>query len=130
MSKIAFTLANDLVRQRAIRFVRSAPAGYRVTIDEPKRGVDQNARFWAALGQFAEQVEHNGRKYPAETWKALFLHALGRETQFVPSLDGAEIVPVGQSSSALSKRDFADLTELVYSEGAKRGVQFKEPRAA
>lgn len=130
MPKAAFTLINDVVRARALQHVRSAPEGYRVTIEEPRRTLDQNAKLWSLLSEFAEQVEHHGRRYSAEAWKAIFLHALGKETQFVPSLEGDEVIPLGMSSSALGKRDFSDLLEMVYAEGAKRGVVFKETRAA
>jgi hypothetical protein len=130
--KLTFTLISDLVRQNVLARVRTAPAGWRVTIDEGKRTDEQNARFHAALTHFAEHAEHFGKKLTVKTWKAVFLAELakehGAEIEVVPSLDGSEILTVGRSTAELSGRDFSDLIELVYSEGSKRGIVFYEPR--
>ena len=67
---------------------------------------------------------HCGNKYEPEAWKACFLKAMGKELQFMPSLDGESIVAVGYRCSRLSKAEFSELIELIYSEGAKRGVVF------
>ena len=52
------------------------------------------------------------------------MKALGKELSFVPSLDGQGIVAIGYRSSRLTKEEMANLIELIYSEGAKRGVAF------
>ena len=53
------------------------------------------------------------------------MKAMGKKLTFMPSLDGQGIVAVGyQSSSRLNKEEFSELIELIYSEGAKRGVVF------
>ena len=79
------------------------------------------------LTDISTQAEHNGRKWSTDQWKCLFLHALGRETQFIPALDGSGFIPFGQSSSDLSKREMTDMIELIFQYGAEHGVTFHEP---
>ena len=126
MSRIFFVLANDAYRERALAAVRNAPKESRVEIKEPRRTIDQNSRLWATLGEVAEQAEHMGRKYDATTWKHIFLSALGRETRFVPNLDGTGLIPISHSSSDLSKAEMSDLLELIYAWGAERGIVFHD----
>jgi len=119
-------LVNDAVRERAAHWARTADVGTRVDFKGPKRTLDQNARFWAMLTDVASQVEHCGRSYTPDAWKVLFLHAIGREVQFLPALDGTTFIPFGQSSSDLSKAEMSDLMEFIASWGAERGVVFHD----
>ena len=115
-------LANDAIRAKAAKWVRELPEGTRIEFKEPKRTLDQNARMWAMLGDIAKQKQHHGRSYTADDWKVIFLHALGRETRFVPTLDGTGFLPIGQSSSDLSKSEMSDLIEMLFAWGAENGV--------
>lgn len=56
------------------------------------------------------------------------MNALGREIKMVRALDGRGIIPVRYSTKDLKVQEMSDLIELVYSEGAKRGIVFYEPR--
>jgi hypothetical protein len=85
--------------------------------------------MWAMLTDVAEQAEHNGRRYTPDQWKVLFMHACGREVQFIPALDGSTFIPWGQSSSDLSKQEMTDLIEFIFAWGAEHGVAFQEPEA-
>lgn len=129
MSRRLLILANANVRARAIDWVRGAPDNSRVEFKEPKRTLDQSAKMWVMLTDVSEQVTHCGRQYDPESWKVLFLHALGREVSFLPSLDEKTFIPIGQSSSDLSVAEMRDLIELIYSFGAERSVVFQEPVA-
>ena len=115
---------SESTRAELVRAVAQAPLGYRIAIEEPVRTNSQNRLMWSLLQSFAEQVVHCGRKYEAEAWKCIFMKALGKEFDFAPSLEGDEIVAIGYRSSRLSKEEMANLVELIYSEGAKRGVVF------
>jgi hypothetical protein len=130
MKRATLILANDSVRQRAAHWVASLPTGTRVEFKEPKRTLEQNARMWAMLTDVSRQVEHCGRKYTPDAWKVLFLHALGREVQFLPALDGTTFIPWGQSSSDLSKAEMGELIEFIHAWGAERGVVFHDEVAA
>lgn len=129
MTRAVLVLGSDYVRKRAMHWISIAPTGTRLEFKAPRRTLDQNAKMWAMLTEIATQKEHCGRKYPAETWKSLFLHALGREMQFVPALDGHTFLPLGQRSSDLTKAEMSDLIELMSAWGAENGVVFREDTA-
>lgn len=125
MSRRQYILGIPSVNANVMRIIADAPAGTRVEIKEPKRSLPQNDRFWSMLTDFADQVEHHGRRYTPDQWKAIFLHAYGQEMTFVPSLDGKGFIPIGNRSSDLSVREMCDLQEMITAEGAARGVRFQ-----
>lgn len=129
MSRALLILRSDAIRDKAIDWVRRLPEGTRVEFKEPQRSLDQNSRMWAMLSDIATQATHAGRNWSTDQWKCLFLCALGRETQFIPALDGQGFIPYGQSSSDLSKKEMTDLIELMFAWGAENGVTFHEPEA-
>ena len=91
-----------------------------------KRTDEQNRALWGALRQIVRQRPvHNGVQMDAETWKALFLHALGHEVRFVPTLDGSSMLPLGLRSSKLTKAEFADLLTLIVSWCDQNGVKLE-----
>jgi hypothetical protein len=124
MSRAVLILGRLDVMERAISWIRKAPPGTRVEFKAPRRSLPQNDRMWAMLSDFAMQAEHGGRKYNPDQWKAIFLHALGQEIEFLPSLDGRTFVPVSNRSSDLSVAEMCQLQELIEAEGAQRGVRF------
>lgn len=91
-----------------------------------KRTIPQNARFFAMLTDVAQQVEHAGRKYSVDEWKVLFMHACGKEMDFVPSLTGTGFLPLGYRSSDLSKDEMSELMDFMASWGAENGVTFRD----
>lgn len=128
MSRALLILNGATERDRARNWIAKAPAGTRVEFKQTKRSLPQNDKMWALLTDVAGQKEHFGRKYTPDSWKLIFLDALGRETKFIPSLDGSTVVPIGQSSSDLSKQEMSELIELILSWGTEHGVTFNEPR--
>lgn len=129
MGRALLILANDVLRAKAIDWIRRAPKDTRLTFQGPKRTLDQNSRLWAMLTDIAEQKEHHGRRYQTNDWKIIFLAALGRETRFIPSLDGASFIPIGQSSSELSKEEMSEMIELMMAWGVDNGVVFHDPQS-
>lgn len=130
MTRYLVHINSDLDRARAIGFIRQAPAGTRVELKAAKRTLPQNDRFWAMLSDVATQKEHNGRKYTPDQWKIIFMAAIGREVQFIPSLDGKSFIPWGQSSSDLTKKEMSDLIEFMLAWGAEQGVVFHDAQVA
>lgn len=120
-----FTLISDRVRSNAIEAVRSAPPNWIVTIKEPKRSLEQNARLWAMLDDVAK-ARPEGRQWTPETWKSAFLHSLGHQVRFAEGLDGSGPFPMGFSSSALNVKQMADLITVISEYGDRHGVQWKE----
>lgn len=127
--KRTLILAHAEARRRAVQAVHDAPEGYAVTIGEPTRNLEQNALLWSLLSEISQQVVWHGRKLDAESWKHVFSSALKRQ-DVVPNLDGTGFVVLGQSTSRMSKREFSELIELIYSFGAEHGVAFNDRMAA
>lgn len=126
MSRAFLILANDQVRQKAVDWCLRLPPKTRVEFKKPKRTLPQNDRMWAMLTDIAQQATHNGRKYTPDQWKVLFMHACGREVQFLPALDGSTFIPWGQSSSDLSKEEMTQLIEFMFAWGAENGITFQD----
>lgn len=127
MSRALIVLNGSTDRLRAVSWIEKAPPGTRVEFKAAKRSQVQNDRMWAMLTDVARQKTHAGQKYSPDQWKVLFLHACGREVKFIPALDGGTWIPWGQSSSDLSKAEFSELIEFMFSWGAQNGVVWSDP---
>jgi len=91
-----------------------------------RRSSEQNAKMWAMLTEFSQQLEHGGRYYDPEHWKAILLHAWGQEIEFLPALDGKTFIPYGNQSSKMLKRDMISFLDFIGIEGNRRGVVFRD----
>lgn len=125
MSRFTIPL-NPFTVARAHAWIEKAvreSKGMVMEVRDAKRTDHQNAALWSLLGQIVKQrPEHNGVQMDAETYKGLFLHALGREVRFVPTLDGTSMLPLGLRSSKLTKTEFSDLIELILAWAAQNGL--------
>lgn len=130
MSRALIILSCSADRQRAHNWVEKAPWGTRIEWKAVKRSLPQNDLMWAMLTDIAAQKEHNGRKYTPDQWKVIMLAAVGREVQFIPSLDGKTFIPLGRSSSDLSRDEMGTLIDFMDSWGAENGVTFHGPHEA
>ena len=126
MSRALITVNGKSDRERASAWASQSPVGTRIEFKKPKRTIPQNDRMWAMLTDIASQKEHAGRKYTPDQWKVLFMHACGREVQFIPALDNSTFIPWGQSSSDLSKEEMAALIEFMFAWGAENSVTFHD----
>jgi hypothetical protein len=131
MSKRLFVLAHDMARQRAVDAVREAPAGYSVTVAEPRRNLDQNAKFHAICTDIARSgLEWAGKRRTAGQWKVLLVsgHATATKegSEMVPGIEG-EFVNVRESTALMSVRRSASLIEYALAFCAMRGVLLTEP---
>ena len=115
-------------REQAHKLVDAAPVGAVMTIAMPKRSTDQNALMWTLLG-FISRAKPGGRKHTPETWKALFMHAMGHQSRFEMGLNG-EPFPAGFRSSQLNKSQMSELIEFILAWGAEQGVRFGDEVAA
>jgi hypothetical protein len=127
MSRALITIHGDRDRERAIALVSKVPTGTRVEVKARKRSVPQNDRMWAMLTDVARQREHCGRKFTPDQWKVIFMHAIGKEVEFLPALDGRDFIPTGFHSSDLAKAEMSDLLEFIAAWGAENGIEFNEP---
>ena len=125
--KHRFILVHDTARQRALSAVANAPDGMVVEIKPPTRSLEQNALLWPLLTELAQQIEWYGQKLTPAEWKDIMTAGLKKQ-RAVPGIDGGFVV-IGAHTSKMSKAEFIDLVELIYSFGAEHGVQWSE-RAA
>ena len=128
-NKKIFKLISENVKENLISFIRSLPTDSKnplvVCIQEMTRTLEQNARMWATLTDISEQVVWHGLKLTPEEWKHVFTATLkGQKT--VPNLDGTGFIILGQSTRAMSKKEFSNLLELAYAFGAEQGVKWSE----
>lgn len=126
MTRATVILRTKSDREKVSRWAEKLPPGTRIEFKEPKRTLPQNDRMWAMLTDVARQATHCGRRYTADAWKILFMHACGREVQFLPALDGSTFIPWGQSSSDLSKQEMSELIEFIAAWGSQNGVVFHD----
>lgn len=128
MGRALLVIDGDQNRRKAVDWIGKAPFGTRVEFKASKRTLPQNDLLWALLTEVSQQLELGGKKYEPAQWKAIFLHAFGREVSFLPSLDQKTFLPIELSSSDLSKDEMTDFIEFILKEAAERGVVFNDPR--
>jgi len=128
-----FILAHDLARRRAVAAVAEAPAGFVVTVEEPRRNLEQNALMWVLLQAFSDQLVWpvNGQmvKLEAEEWKDLLTAAFRQETVRVAMGLRGGMVMLGTRTSKMGKQQMADFITFIQSEAADRGVELQEQEA-
>ena len=132
MKKI-LKLTGDLARSAACRYVNEAPEGYVVTIAEPTRNLEQNAKFHAICSDLAKSgLEWAGAPRTSEQWKVLLVsgHAVATKhgAEMVPGLEG-EFVNMRESTALMSKARSASLIEYALAFCAMRGVELQESTA-
>lgn len=126
MGRALIVVRGDGDRRKAAGWCAKAPAFTRIEFKGAKRTLPQNDRMWAMLTDISVQKQHAGRRYTPDQWKVIFLHACGREVQFIPSLDGSTFIPWGQSSSDLSIPEMSELIEFLFAWGAENGVSWSD----
>ena len=104
-------------RRLACQAIGQSPDGYMVRISEPKRNGEQNALLHALIGEIAERQHWAGKKRDAEVWKRLLVAAWcrvkGESMEILPALDGHGVDIVPARTSALSKKECADLISFI-----------------
>lgn len=125
MTKI-FGLVHAEARRRAVECVRQAPDGFVVVVREPTRNLEQNARLWAYLTAFSEQLlwPVNGERcrLTPEEWKSLLSAAFFNETQRIAlGLNGGMVI-LGLRTSKMGKRQFSEFIEFIQATAIERGV--------
>lgn len=105
-------------------------AGRRIalTIGEPTRTDDQNAKLHAMLSDVAKQAEWAGNKRGITVWKRLmvasWLRAENEAVQILPALDGHGVDIIFEPTSKMSKKQVSSLLEYVYAWGAHNNIEW------
>lgn len=122
MTRAVLILANEQVKQRAVKWIGQAPAGTKLEFKSPRRSLDQNALMWMRLGEIAKGVEWYGQYLSAEDWKDVLSASL-RKARVVPGIDPGSYVPLGMRTSDMTKEEMTNLLELIAAFAAERGVE-------
>lgn len=110
-------------RRRAHAMIDAAPAGYRVTVAEPKRSDLQNDKMWAMIADIMKQLpDCFGPGLDKEDHKQVFMAALFGELRMARNADGDGYVPLARRSSRLTVREMADLITLIDAWAANHGI--------
>lgn len=130
MARFALTLDGPSnIAKASAWLTRAAELGWRVVFAEPKRSEAQNDRLWEMLGRVSKRMTINGRRFDPDQWKCIFMKAMGKEAQFLPTLDGESFFPTGFRSSELSKAEMSDLQTMIEAHCAAQGVDiWAEPQ--
>ena len=112
-----FRLVHAQARKLAAEFCLSAPEGWVVTVAEPTRNLDQNAKFHALCGDIAKSgFPWCGKPRTSEQWKVLMVsgHAVVTKegSEMVPGLEN-EFVNLRESTALMSIKRSASLIEYV-----------------
>ena len=111
--------ARDILARSAAWIRRRVEAGesVRLTLEEPRRSLDQNALLHALLTDISKRHEWAGKKRDAETWKRLFVaawcRARGEQIEMLPALDGHGVDIVFRRTSKMSKAEVSELLDYV-----------------
>jgi cobyric acid synthase len=76
--------------------------------------------MWALLTELSRQIAWDGEHLTESEWKDLLTACL-RKQKVVRGIEGG-LVFLGSRTSNMSKREMADLIELIYAFAAERGV--------
>lgn len=125
-----FVLINDRVRNNALKAVQSAPEGFSVSVSEPKRTNDQNAKFHAIVADLARSpVKWSGKTRTPDEWKSLLISGHGVATkaggEVIPGLEG-EFVAIRESSARMTTRRAASLIEYTLAFCMQNGVELHQ----
>ena len=129
MSNALITVYGQADRDRAAKLASQVPAGTRISFKASKRTVDQNSLLWAHLTDISRQVIWYGQKLTPDDWKSVLTASL-RKSQVVPGIDAGTLVPLGMSTSGMSKQEFSDLLELIQAFAAQQGAVLSDQEAA
>ncbi len=142
--KRKYILVHAVARQRAVEDVRTAPDGFVVTVQPPKKSRDQEEKYHAMIGDISDQWLFLGRKWDSEDMKRLCIDQFRRDTvrdddlaplwaglgtiDMAPSIDGSGVVALGVQSRRFQKKLAVAYIEWLYALGSEHDVQWSEPR--
>lgn len=95
-----------------------------------KRNIQQNALLHALIAQLSLRKEWDGEKRSIEVWKQImvagWMIATNRKALCLSSPENNDTIFIYQRTSTLSKPDFAELIEYIYSWAAQNGIELQK----
>lgn len=126
-TKRLFILAHSVARQRAMEAVEDAPEGFIVTIDPPKRTLEQNAAQWPILDAIAAQLKWpvNGELVymTQEEWKDVLTAAFRQEQPRLAKGVSGGVVMLGQRTSKFKKSEFSEWLDFLHWFCAEKDIE-------
>lgn len=133
MSRRVYVLSHDTARRNAVQAVASAPEGFVVRVEPPKKSRDQEAMYHAIFADVARTQTFMGKKWDAETWKRLLVDAFARvkaeegeplqgHGQMVPNLDHSGFVQLGVQTRRFTKKQASEFIEFLHAWMAEHEV--------
>jgi len=119
MTRQIVTLISKADRARAWDRINGAAIGTRLEFKDPRRSIPQNDRMWLILTAVSK-LDWHGQRYTPEEWKDYFTHAY-RGEKWMPSEEGG-MVPIGRSTSDLSKDEHSELQTLMEAFCARHNI--------
>lgn len=116
-------LSGQHQRNLAKRLIDKAPPNAVMNVREATRTPEQNAKMQAMLSDIS-RARPQGRVYPTEVWKCLFMDECGFKPKWFPSLNGDGVVNTGYRSSRLGRAQMGDIIEAMYAFGTENAVQW------
>lgn len=121
-----FVLSNREKRASVARMVANLELGTMIEVRGAKRSDEQNDALHGLIAQIVKQRPmHFGVRADVDTYKRIFMHALGKESRFVPTLDGDGVFPLGQSTSKLSVSECSQLIEFILAWCARENLTIR-----
>ena len=125
-----YILISPRVRGNALAAIERAPDGYTVTVSEPTRSTDQNAKFHAIVGDIARSpLKWAGKHRTPDQWKAILIsgHAVATKEpgEVIPGIEG-EFVAIRESSARMGVRRASSLIEYTLAFCATHGIELIE----
>lgn len=128
--KRVFKLVHAQARRLAVEAVQTAPEGYCVTVSEPTRSLEQNAKFHAICSDMAKSgMEWMGKRRTSAQWKVLLVsgHAVATKegAEVVAGIEG-EFINIRESTALMSKKRSSSLVEYAIAFCATNDIPLSE----
>lgn len=91
---------------------------------------EQEDKYHAMIGVIAQQAQHLGSKWDAESWKRLLVQEFCKDSGLktdvvIPNLSGDGIVQLGFQTRKFTKEQASEFVEWLYAWGAENGVTYE-----
>jgi hypothetical protein len=127
MAKQRYKLINHDTKLHVCKQVMAADWGKVVTIEDPTRSLEANARFHAMLHDISKQADYMGKKRTVEFWKALFVSgwmvATDQKPEMIPGLEG-EYLLLRESTATMTGKRLSSCMEYVSAWAAQSDIRF------
>ena len=108
-------------------------AGKQLTLEikQANKSREQEEKYHAMIGEIANQAQHLGAKWDAESWKRLLVDQFCRENDIktgavIPNLSGDGIVQLGFQTRKFTKEQASEFVEWLHAWGAEHGITYSQ----